>query len=145
MAARHTARVVVHADQVVDQRLVPCGTRDPAGQVEILHGELDLGAQLGPRKARLGHKPFQVNDQDVGGRPQLELLASLAMLLTAWAVPRVILRQRLFAAELIEALVKRDALVGARVTLGATVDQGLVLDEWNVIASGRATQIILGP
>jgi hypothetical protein len=36
-------------------------------------------------------------------------------------------------------------LVGARVTLGATVDQGLVLDEWNVIASGRATQIILGP
>lgn len=145
VTACHAARVVVHADEVVDQRLVPCGTRDPGGQVEILHRELDLGAQLGPRKSRLGHEPFQVNDQDVGGRPQLELLASLAMLLTAWAVPRIILRQRLFAAELIEALVKGDALTGPGVTLGTTVDEGLVLDEGNLITGGSPTQIILRP
>jgi hypothetical protein len=36
-------------------------------------------------------------------------------------------------------------LVGPRIPLGTAVNQGLVLDEWNVITSGRTTQIILGP
>jgi hypothetical protein len=35
-------------------------------------------------------------------------------------------------------------LIGSRVTLRTAVDQGLVLDEWNIITSGRATQIVLG-
>jgi hypothetical protein len=67
------------------------------------------------------------------------------MLLAAWAVPRVILGQRLFAAELIKALIECDPLASLRVTLGTAVDERLVLDEGDLVVGGSSTQIVAGP
>ncbi len=90
MAAAQAAPVVVNGDEVVDLFLSCLAVEDALGEVEALDGEFDTEVQLVPPKPA-GAETLQVDDQNIGSLPQIELLASSPMLLTAGAIPRVVL------------------------------------------------------
>ncbi len=85
MSAAHSAVVIGDRDEVVHCPSV--GRVDDVGRhVETVDGELGVGIQLVPPIAVVG-EPLQADDQQCRQRPQVELLRSLLVFFTRWAVP----------------------------------------------------------
>ena len=117
--------------------------RHPLRQIEPLDREVHEDVQLVAEPA-LGAEALQVHDEDVGGLPQLEGLAGAAVLLAARAVPRVVLRQDLGPAELVEAVAERDAVLLARRALAPRALERRVGQQVALLPGGRAAQLVGG-
>lgn len=109
MATTHSTHVVVDSNQIVHRTLSIHGAFHSAAQIQSLEGEVDESANLVSVPAAELAKPLELNDHNIRGSPQLELLGGRNVGLALRTKPAVCPRKDLLLAELVQALVERDS------------------------------------
>lgn len=107
--------MIVNADEVVYLALTILFLDDSCRKIKGLNGEVDHDVQLLSTPARVA-ETLEMHHEDIRRLPQGQLLAGLPVLLTARAVPHVLLGKDLGSLELVQALFERKALRTARLT-----------------------------
>jgi hypothetical protein len=142
MAATQSTEVVVDGEKIVLQALSILRTLHSTVQVQILKREFDQGVKLASEATGLG-KTLELDDQNVGSLPQLELLVGLHMFLATRAVPSISTGKNFLFAELIQTLIESDTS-SLQLRLLLTLGDGLrVRENLDVVVGRLASKLVV--